>query len=256
MLPLVSIIMPAYNSSQYIEDSIKSVINQTYSNFELIICNDKSTDNTLDLIMNYTKLDTRIICLNNTTNLGAPLSRNRCIDASNGKYIAFLDADDLWNEEKLSLQINFMEENYVDFCFTYYSMMSDGSIVFAPSKVNYSMLKFFNPIGCLTVIYNTHRIGKIYQPNIRSRNDFSLWILILKKGFVAHCLKQDLAVYNNQSVGISSNFKSNLIYYYKALRCYGRLNIFSSFFYTFTFLLINVIKKLCLPLYNRIVIKL
>ncbi|MDT3641135.1 glycosyltransferase family 2 protein, partial [Cronobacter sakazakii] len=156
---LVSVIMPSFNSSATIEESISSVQRQTYKNWELLITDDCSTDDTVNIIKRYAANDPRIKFFTNETNLGAGVSRNNSIAESNGRYIAFLDSDDIWVEDKLQRQIRFMQDNNIAFCYANYQKISatgeKGKIIVAPSKVNYHELLKSNVIGCLTAIYDS-----------------------------------------------------------------------------------------------------
>ena len=152
MSDLVSIIMPNYNSARFIEESINSVINQTYKNWELIICDDNSTDNSKDIAKNYESGDQRIKVIQNKFKKGAPGARNSCIEFSSGKYIAFLDSDDIWYPNKLDLQVSFMKDNNYDFVYSYHDLINESGVNLgfykAPIKVNSSNMKFSNFIPC------------------------------------------------------------------------------------------------------------
>lgn len=167
--PLISIVMPAYNVEKYISDSIDSVLNQEINDFELIIIDDNSQDNTADVINKYS--DPRIVLITNLTNLGVSATRNIGIRAANGKYIAFLDSDDIWLPHKLSLQItqlnngwDVVSSNYIAF-----ESNTDNKVVErkSPNVISYSDMLKSNFIGNLTGIYNVQKIGKIYQKKIR-----------------------------------------------------------------------------------------
>ena len=127
--PLVSIITPLYNSEKFIAETIESVLTQTYTNWEMLIVNDCSKDNGASIVEKYSKKDKRIKLFNNEKNMGVSFTRNRAIDLSNGKYIAFLDSDDLWYKEKLKKQIRMMEEKNISLSYTAYTKMNeDGSL--------------------------------------------------------------------------------------------------------------------------------
>lgn len=242
--------MPAWNASEYIRESILSVLNQEYCNFELIICDDSSTDNTKEIILNFAKEDPRVILVENKHSKGAAGARNSALDVANGEYIAFLDADDIWLPKKLNLQIQFMVDENIDFSYSYYNLMSNNKSIQAPSYCSLNLLHFYNPIGCLTVIYNAKNIGKIYQPNIKSRNDYALWLKIFRKGIKSKCIPMNLAIYNDITTGISSNIKNNLMYYYKVLNEVEGLVWYKSSFFTITFVFMNLLKKKFLNFYN------
>lgn len=205
--PLVSIIMPSYNSELTIEDSINSIVNQNYSNWELIVTDDCSSDNTLSILDICARKDRRIKVFKNVKNLGAGIARNKSIEMANGKYIAFLDSDDVWNCDKLNKQITFMEEKECFFTFSSYQKFSssgDGSIVIAPSTVTYNQLLYGNVIGCLTAVYNAEALGKRKMPSIRKRQDMGLWLDLLKDCGTAYGLPDVLAKYRTD-VGMTKN---------------------------------------------------
>lgn len=179
MEELVSIIMPTYNCANFIDKSIESVINQTYKNWELIIIDDCSTDNTEEIVKKYIKEDSRIIYHKLPTNSGAAVARNHGIAMAKGSYIAFLDSDDLWAKDKLEKQLKFMKDNGYAFTFTSYAQIDEngnpnGVIIRAKEKVDYNGVLLSCPIGNSSVIYNVDILGKFEIPNIRKRNDDAL----------------------------------------------------------------------------------
>ena len=181
--PLVSIIMPSFNTQDTIGKSIESVLNQTYSNWELLITDDCSTDNTKDVVRGFQEKDHRIKLFINRDNSGSGVSRNNSIDSSKGKYIAFLDSDDLWRSSKLSKQNAFMEKNSYLLTYTAYQKFDSKrfrGLVNPRRSVTYNQLLSNNVIGCLTAIYNSEVLGKVYMPTIRKKQDFGLWLKILK----------------------------------------------------------------------------
>lgn len=206
-LPLVSVVMPSYNSQSTIKKSIESILEQDYENWELLITDDCSSDKTVEIINRYIESDCRIKLSINRTNLGSGSSRNSSIRRAEGKYIAFLDADDLWRKEKLSKQIAFMEDNTYAFTYTNYQKFDargKRGILYTPSSVTYEQLLPNNIIGCLTAVYNVDIIGKKYMPSIRKKQDFALWLNILKDQRVAFGLNETLADYRCDS-GVTSN---------------------------------------------------
>lgn len=219
---LVSVIMPCFNSSKYIEQSIDSVLSQRYRNIELIIIDDASTDNSIDIINSYT--DHRIKLITLDKNHGAGFARNKGIDLANGRFIAFLDSDDIWKENKLELQIPFMLENRYALTYTYYQQFSAigiGKKVQPPLSVNYNELVYCNVIGCLTAVYDTILLGKQYMPLIRKRQDMGLWLNILSQCDIAYCLPHILSEYRTDS-GMTKNklsaAKSQWLFYRTELK--------------------------------------
>lgn len=216
----VSIITPSYNSSDFIIDTIDSVIAQTFYSWELIIVDDQSKDNSVEIIESIIKenLDKNIILIKNRRNLGPALSRNEGIKHSKGRYIAFLDSDDLWEKDKLEIQIDFMEKNNYPFTYSYYSQISETgffikNIVNLPLRVNYRSTIKSNKIGCLTAVYDTQYFNKVFMENIAKRQDYTLWLKLLRKVDFAHCVPQVLAKYRLRKDSVSSN-KLKLVKYH------------------------------------------
>lgn len=217
---LVSIIMPSYNSEGTILESIQSVLSQTYKNWELIIVDDRSTDNTWQVIQTYADKYDNIRIYQNKENLGAGASRNFAIKKARGRFIAFLDSDDLWTEDKLAEQIPFMLKNNYPLTYTHYSRFNSEeelSVVTAPEYTTYKKLMYSNVIGCLTAVYDTQALGKRYMPLIRKRQDMGLWLDILKDTPKAYCLPKPLAKYRMDS-GMTANKFSVLSYQWKFYR--------------------------------------
>ncbi|MDT3608581.1 glycosyltransferase family 2 protein [Cronobacter sakazakii] len=243
---LVSVIMPSFNSSATIEESISSVQRQTYKNWELLITDDCSTDDTVNIIKRYAANDPRIKFFTNETNLGAGVSRNNSIAESNGRYIAFLDSDDIWVEDKLQRQIRFMQDNNIAFCYANYQKISatgeKGKIIVAPSKVNYHELLKSNVIGCLTAIYDSSVLGKVFMPEIRKGQDMALWLKILQKIDYAWCVNETLAYYREGHESLSSNKFKILSARWGFYRRYLNFNFIKSSYY-FSFYFIRALLK-------------
>lgn len=206
--PLVSIVTPSYNSEALIGETIQSILNQTYTNWELIIVDDCSSDQTVDIIKEYT--DERIQLHILEQNSGAAVARNHAIKKATGKYLAFLDSDDLWTEDKLEKQVRFMQTNDWAFSFTGYELMNEEGILMnkyvpVPYVMNYHTLMKNTIIGCLTVMLDREKIGDQYMPNIRAGQDTAFWLQLLKQGFTAYGINEPLAHYRIGSHSISSN---------------------------------------------------
>ena len=182
--PLVSIITPLYNCEKYIEETIQSVINQTYKNWEMIIVDDCSKDKGVEIVEKYQKLDSRIKLYRNEKNQGVSYTRNRAIGLSKGKYIAFLDSDDLWKKEKLEKQISFMEENNIVLSYTGYEKInSDGSLrgkIKVPKKLDYNELLKNCLIGFLTAVYRKEDL-KGFRFIKSKAEDYIFWLKYFKK---------------------------------------------------------------------------
>ncbi|WP_078555868.1 glycosyltransferase family 2 protein [Bacillus alkalicellulosilyticus] len=207
---LVSIITPTFNSARFIQETIESVINQTYPYWELIIVDDGSTDDTINLIARYQEKDSRIKLTIFQENKGPAVARNVAIGQANGKYIAFLDSDDVWLSKKLEKQLAFMQEQNIAFSFTQYMNMTEdgketGFIEKVPKKVTYKDLLKSNVIGCLTVMLDREKVGEIQMSNIRTRQDYVLWLALCKRGIDAYGLQETLSKYRLVQHSISSN---------------------------------------------------
>jgi teichuronic acid biosynthesis glycosyltransferase TuaG len=189
---------------------MESVLSQTYSNWEMIIVDDCSTDNTVDLVKEYTHRDNRIKLIQLEENSGSAIARNVAMENAKGQFLAFLDSDDLWFPEKLEKQLQFMQEKDIAFSFTkYVRMEEDGtikdSVSRAPESVDYNDLLKHCVIGCLTVMINRDKVGNLKMVNIRTRQDYAYWLAITKMGFRAYGLPEVLAKYRNVGNSISSN---------------------------------------------------
>lgn len=231
MRELVSIIMPSYNAEKFIKESINSVLAQTYQNWELLITDDVSKDNTVSIVKQYAKNEPRIKLVEKTNNGGAGVARNDSILRARGRYIAFLDSDDLWMPEKLSKQISFMQHNKVPFSYTGYQKFTGdkkllGEII-PPAETTYNELLNSNVIGCLTAIYDCQEIGKQFMPTIRKRQDMALWLHILKLTPKATGIQESLAYYR-VDVGMSSNKIEILKWQWRLYREVEQLSIIKS----------------------------
>lgn len=252
---LISIITPCYNSADYIAETIESIQAQTYSNWELLITDDCSTDNTVDIIQQYTKTDNRIKLFRLDKNSGGGVARNNSIKQANGRYIAFCDSDDKWHPSKLEKQISFMQEKDCALSYTSYMTCAENGdihgIVIAPKQTTYKSNLRDCKIGCLTAMYDTNKVGKVYLPLIRKRQDWGLWIKVLKKCDIAFGLKEPLAVYRNRQNSISSNkldlVKYNIGVYQEVL---GWSKFKSILFFILYFMPSYLKKKYILHLYN------
>ena len=202
---LVSIIMPSWNTAEYIGESIQSVIDQTYTNWELLIVDDCSTDNTDEVVKSFQ--DDRIKYLKNNENNGAALTRNRALREANGEWIAFLDSDDLWKPEKLEKQINFMNKNGYVFSYHEYEKIDEKSqpmniYVTGPKVVTKRKMYNYGYPGCLTFMYSAKFFGLIQIKDIKKNNDYAILLQLCHK---ANCylLCENLAEYRIRKVSIS-----------------------------------------------------
>lgn len=244
--PLVSIIMPLYNSEKFIQKTLESIEKQTYKNYEVLITDDLSTDMGPKIILEQQKKNPRIKLFKLKKNSGAAVARNNSILQATGKYIAFLDSDDLWKSDKLEKQIKFMEENNYDFSFTKYQKILEhgaltGETVKALKKITYKEALYYNPIGCLTAIYNAEKLGKIYMPLIRKRQDYGLWLKILKLTD-GYGLNENLAKYRLRKESISAKKIELIKWHWKLYREFEKLNFFKSIFYIFCYIFVKIFK--------------
>ena len=247
MNKLVSIIMPNYNCEKFVEETIKSVINQTYINWELLFVDDCSTDNSVAIVESFN--DSRIRILKNEKNSGAAVSRNYALRETKGDYIAFLDSDDIWFPNKLESQIKFMEENGYKFTYTKYEEIDEisqalGRVVSGPKKINKRKQFDYCWQGCLTVMYETATVGLIQIEDIKKNNDYAIWLKVCKKA-TCYLLPEVLSKYRKRSGSISRQSYTKLIkWHYKLFREAEKRNVISSVFLTFRNLFFGVIKKL------------
>jgi len=239
---LVSIITPCYNSQYFITNTVESVIQQTYENWELLIIDDGSKDDSKNIIAHYSNKDPRIKLISLEKNQGPAHARNIGIEMARGRFIAFLDSDDLWNRNKLETQINFMLKNNIPFSFTSYQKIKNdgnpvGKTVIAPKILNYTDLLKSCPIGCLTVVYDQSKIGKHYMPDFLKAQDYALWLKILKTGINAIGIEENLAFYRIRKSSISRNKLFKAYFQWKIYRKQEKISLTKSlylmFFYTF-----------------------
>ena len=231
--PLVSIIMPTFNSERFLKDTIESILQQTYVNWELLITDDGSTDNTIKIIKDYQAFEKRIHLFTLSENSGAAVARNNSISKSNGSFIAFCDSDDLWFSKNLEVQLNSMEYNNSFFSHTSYLLFDENqkslNIRSVCDKwIDFRDLMKYNWIGTSTVIYNVKLLGKIYMPNLRNRQDWALWLNLIKKSNKALFIDEPLTKYTVRQKSISSN-KSKLIkFHWLIYREILKFNIFKT----------------------------
>lgn len=206
---LVSIITPTYNSEEFISETMNSIINQTYQNWELLITDDCSNDNTVEIVKQYILKDKRIKLFELKDNSGAGVARNNSIKNAKGRYIAFCDSDDKWKPEKLDKQLNFLKSKSLSFTFCSYDVTNENGdfikTIKAPLELSFSKLLKNNYVGCLTAIYDQEVLGKLYMSEMRKRQDWTLWLKILKLIGNSSGQIESLALYRDRSKSISSN---------------------------------------------------
>ena len=244
---LVSIIMPSWNTGKYIAESIQSVLAQTYTNWELIIVDDCSTDNTDEVIANF--CDKRIRYLKNTQNSGAALTRNRALREANGEWIAFLDSDDIWLSEKLENQIEFMTRN--NYVFSYHDFekideagRSLGVTVTGPEIVTRSMMYNYGYPGCLTFMYNAKVMGLVQIKDIKKNNDYAILLKLCKKAD-CYLLKENLARYRIRKKSVSHDkFIKKLKSHYDLFHVCDEQPVLFAIWYACCNMFYGVLKKL------------
>jgi glycosyltransferase involved in cell wall biosynthesis len=231
----VSIITPAFNSEKYIGEAITSVQSQTYMDWEMIIVDDCSDDNTVNVVESFAAQDPRLRLVQMSDNAGPAVARNTAIEMSSGRYIAFLDSDDTWVPDKLERQIAFMKLNDYPFTFTAYEKINHSGVqvgrVSVPVRVTYQDLLKVCTIGCLTVIFDTNYFGKQYMPPIRKRQDYGLWLKLLKQTDYAYGLNQVLAQYRLHDESISSNKFSAASHQWMLYRNHQKFGFFKTLYY-------------------------
>ena len=234
-MPEVSIILPSYNCENYISDTINSVIEQTFTNWELIVIDDCSRDKTISIVQDFVNVHDNIFLIKLKNNCGPAVARNRGIDFARGRFISFLDGDDLWLPKKLEIQLTFMKNNNYVFTYTSYDKIdylgNRFEHVGVPSRVSYFDLLKTCSIGCLSAIYDTSYFGKIHMPLIRKRQDYGLWLILLKSTNFAYGINTCLAQYRVHQNSISSNKFNVSLYTWRLFREFEGLGFFPSLYY-------------------------
>lgn len=250
---LVSIIMPSWACGEFIEESIRSVQAQTYRNWELLIQDDCSNDNTKEAVEKLRsenpELFDKIKYECNPKNSGAAITRNNALRRAKGRWIAFLDSDDLWDNTKLEKQLDFMVSNKYNF--TYHnvrSMNEDGSrilkVATGPKSIGKIGMYNYDWIGCTAAMYNAEHVGLVQIEDIKKNNDYAIWLKVIQK---ANCylLDETLSSYRVRKGSISRHSKTSLIiWHYKLFREAEHQNVFAATINTFRNLFFGVLKKL------------
>ncbi|MGM8213831.1 glycosyltransferase family 2 protein [Virgibacillus sp. W0430] len=223
---LVSVIMPAYNSERFIKNAIISVLDQTYSNIELIVIDDGSKDNTAEIIQQMSKQDPRIQFIKNEVNLGVSESRNKGIHVASGDWIAFLDSDDIWEKSKIERQMKYADEASAEFLFTGSSYISESDIPYRgifeiPNQVSYKELLSQNVITCSSVLLKKHFFDQIKMEKDEMHEDYAVWLRVLKTGVVAHGINEPLLIYRISRNSKSGNKLKTIKMTYKVYRFLG-----------------------------------
>ncbi len=246
-LDLVSIVTPTYNSENFISETIHSILNQSYTNFELILIDDCSIDSTVEIVRTFSEKDSRVKLIQLESNSGAAVARNIGLENSKGRFIAFCDCDDIWFQNKLEYQIRFMLDKAIPISFTSYQLINENGesmnkVINAIDKITYLEYLKNTIIGMSTSMIDTSLVKEFRFENIRTRQDTMLWITLLKRGHVAYGIKEVLVKYTVRSNSISANkFKAAAkvwdLYYNKE-----KMGFFKASYY-FLFYVFNAIKK-------------
>ncbi|OYT14966.1 MAG: glycosyl transferase [Bacteroidetes bacterium 4572_77] len=247
MNPIVSIITPSYNVAAFIEQTIKSVQSQSFRDWELLLIDDCSTDNSLALIEKYVEADKRVKLFVTKENSGAAQARNLGLSKAKGQFIAFLDSDDFWMSHKLEKQLAFMKKQNCAISFTSYEVRNEDFskklyTIFVPQSVDYKGYLKNTIIGMSTAIIDKNKVGEFEFYNIRTRQDTYLWISLLKQGFVAYGLNEVLMTYRKREDSISANkFKAAKRVWYLYYKLEG-IPFFKAAYYL-CFYAFNALKK-------------
>lgn len=244
---LVSIITPTYNCAKFIAKTIDSVRAQTYQNWEMIIVDDRSQDNTREIVESYMKEDSRIQYHILAENSGAAVARTEAMKLAKGSYMAFLDSDDLWTPDKLKRQIEWMNDNGYAFSCTAYEQIDEEDnplkrTIKAVKKTSYNRLLLDCPVGNSSVMYNVEKMGKFEVPNIRKRNDDALWLQMLKKEKYIWGMQDVLMKYRIRKNSISSNKFKVIKYHWILYRKIERLSFVRSVFHIFWWCVIKTLR--------------
>ena len=209
-MKLISVITPAFNAEKCISAAIQSVIGQTYQNWEMLIVDDCSSDNTVDVVEKFCALDSRIKLIRHLKNQGVATARNTALAQAKGAYIAFLDSDDMWMPQKLYLQYRFMEENGYAFTYTAYQKYiskseGKGKVIAVPKRMTRTAIFYNTVIACLTVMINKEKVGSFEMPLLNHAEDQCTWQEILSRGYVAYGLNENLALYRVSDNSLTTN---------------------------------------------------
>ena len=239
--------MPSFNSETFISKSIESVVNQTYKNWEMIVIDDCSSDNSISIIEKTINEDSRVKLIKLKKNSGPAKARNEGISKATGKYITFLDSDDIWDSSFLFKSIEFCELNNYDFICSSYIMKDESlkttfSEFIVPEKVNFYDLLKSNSVSCLTAMYNCENLGKCYMPNFKKRQDLALWLEILDKTPYCFGIEEPLATYRLRKQSISSNKIKAAYHTFKVYSSQDKINLAQKLYY-FCIYAINGVKK-------------
>ena len=246
---LVSIILPYFNKKEYIRETIYSLLNQSYQNFEIIVVDDEISEDSMSVLTEIKRIDPRIFILKNLKNLGAGYSRNKAIKFSKGKFLAFCDCDDLWDQNKLTNQLRFMKKLNIDACYTSYDIINDtGKIIgdrIAKSQLKYNNLLNSCDIGLSTVIIKKKLLDnfEIFFPNLKTKEDYILWLKLAKKGVIFFGLDEKLTKWRKLKNSLSASSIQKIFDGYKVYNAYLNYGVIRSIFRLIILSVNSILKK-------------
>jgi len=244
-MDLVSIITPCYNSERFIAETYQSIFNQTFKNWEWIIVDDCSKDNSVKIIQSFN--DERVKLVVQSNNQGAAVARNKALDIAKGKYITFIDSDDLWLPNFLETTVRYLQKNKENLVYTSYKRVDENlnfalEDFIAIDKINRNRILYNCPIPMLTSVYNASEIGIVKFPDVELREDHAMWIDLLERTEYARAIKESLAIYRMRENSVSRNKWNIAIKQYNVYRKYLKMDTIKSSYYTF-FWALNGLKK-------------
>lgn len=244
-MKLVSIILPYYKKKEFIQKTLSSIIKQTYKNFEILIIYDEIQNQDFAFIKKLSNIDKRIKVIKNNKNLGAGISRNKGIQRAKGHYIAFLDADDVWKSEKIKYQLNFMEENKIDISHTSYYIIDENNKIIGKriaKNLNYEDLIKSCDVGLSTVMIKKKVLKDNFFPNLKTKEDYVLWLKLAKKGYKFISISKKLTYWRSLKNSLSSSTVQKLFDGFRVYRYFLKKSLFASLVHLFI-LSINFLKK-------------
>ncbi|MGG3689495.1 glycosyltransferase family 2 protein [Caldifermentibacillus hisashii] len=244
---LVSVIIPVYNSGKFIAKTLDSVLNQTYKQIEIIIVDDCSTDNSQQIINDYLVSHDNIIYHRLEVNSGAAVARNKALDLAKGKYVAFLDSDDLWYPKKIEKQLELMQQKKAAICYTAIEMIDENDNLIKGKRnvlemINYKFLLKNTMIATSTVIIDRELTGRFQMPLIRSGQDYATWLMLMRNGTLAYGINEPLTSYRKSSNSLSSKKYKNIVKVWRIQRYQENINSIRTLFNACSYAL-NAFKK-------------
>ena len=233
---MISIITPAFNTEMYIGETIRSIQAQTFKDWELIIVDDCSTDNTIDVVSSFAEFDDRIRLIKAISNGGVAKARNLGLENAKGEYIAFLDSDDLWKPTKLEKQLVFMQKNNYILTYTDFQQFHSvdgalGKVIYCPDKMTANDILKNTTIGCLTVMVDKKQAGEFRMPNLKHTEDNCTWYHILEKGYTAYRYPEVLSLYRVGNLSLTRNKSKSAKQQWETYRDYFQFNVIKSVYY-------------------------